>query len=376
MTHILFLMSDTGGGHRAACRAIQAALDSLYPNQFTYAMVDVWKDYYPYPFNTMPQTYSKWVNLSPATYEAQFWVNDRIFRLKTVSAAYARRMYRQMHRLLEEHPHDMIVCAHSVFVRPMIHAIRRDRRTTPFVTVITDYALPTVLWYDPRVEKTLVPTEAAFQRGLRLKVPAERMVLTGAPVHPKFAELTLSKTEARTALGWDPEALILLIIGGGDGMGPLVATAKAIDEKPIQAQLMIIAGKNEPLKLALESRTWQHQTQVYGFVNNLEVFMRAADLLITKAGPATMTEAALMGLPMVISGAIRFQESPNVEYVVAKHAGVYAPGPRRVAAAVEAILANDAAELHKLAEGITQIAQPDAIWNIAREIYASAPKPE
>ncbi|GAB4546207.1 MAG: glycosyltransferase [Anaerolineae bacterium] len=376
MTHILFLMSDTGGGHRAACRAIQAALDILYPNQFTYAMVDVWKDYYPYPFNTMPQTYSKWVNWSPTTYEAQFWVNDRIFRLRTVSSAYVRRMYRPMHRLLKEHPHDMIVCVHSVFVRPMIYTLRRDGRTTPFVTVITDYALPTVLWYDPRVEKTLVPTEAAFQRGLRLKVPAERMVLTGAPVHPKFSQLKLTKAEARAALDWDQDALIVLMIGGGDGMGPLVATAKAVDEKPIHAQLVIIAGKNEALKRTLESRTWRHPTKVYGFVNNLEVFMRAADLLITKAGPATMTEAALMGLPMVISGAIRFQESPNVEYMVAQGAGVYAPGPRRVAAVVESILANNAAQLHKLAEGVTRIAQPDAIWNIAREIYASAPKSE
>ncbi len=374
-THILFLMSDTGGGHRAACRAMEAALNTRFPGRYTFEMVDMWKDYMPPPFNNMPTTYTKWVNNSPKTYAAQFWVNDRLFRLRAFSALYCRTLFGRMHRLYRDHPADMIICAHSVFVRPSIYAHRRLGLTTPFLTVVTDYAWPTVLWYDSRVNRTLVPTEPSFQRGLKVGLSPDKMVITGAPVHPKFTGLAISKAEARNQLGWPQDAQIALMVGGGDGMGPLVATAQAIDSQslPPNAEMSIIAGRNQAMKQSLEALQWRHTTRIYGFVDNIQVFMRGADLLITKAGPATITEAATVGVPMIISGAIPFQESPNVAYVIKHNAGVYAPGPRRVAESVATLFGSQRETLANLAKGVQNLAEPDAIWKIAAEIAAQTP---
>jgi 1,2-diacylglycerol 3-beta-galactosyltransferase len=372
MPHIVYLMSDTGGGHRAACRAIEAALNERYPNTFTGELVDMWRDYTPFPFSTLPDTYVKWVNWSPTTYAAQYWVNDRIWRAKPLSHALCRQLFPRMRQFFQKYPADLYLCAHSVFVRPGIHALRKLGIRKPFITVITDYALPNIMWYDPRVDLTTIPTEPAYRRGLRLGLLPEKMVLTGAPVHPKFTALKLSKAEARAALGWSPEARIVLMVGGGDGMGTLQQTARAIDNLRLEAELVIIAGRNAAMKKALEARQWERPTRIYGFVNNIEVMMRAADLLITKAGPATLTEAATVGLPMVISGAIRFQESPNVRYVVSRKAAVYAPSPRKVAAAVAALLANDGAQLQVLSEGVRAIAEPHAVWHIAELVHQYA----
>ncbi len=372
MPHIVYLMSDTGGGHRAACRAIETALNTRYPNEFTAQLVDMWRDYTPFPFSTLPDTYVKWVNWSPGTYAAQYWVNDRIWRSPALSNALCRQMFPRMKLFFERYPADLYLCAHSVFVGPAIHALRKLGIQKPFVTVITDYALPNIMWYDPRVDLTTIPTEAAYQRGVRLGLPPEKMILTGAPVHPKYTDLTLSKAEARAALGWSATARIVLMVGGGDGMGTLQKTARALDRLRLEAELVIIAGRNAALKKALEARQWRRPTHIYGFVNNLEVMMRAADLLITKAGPATLTEAATVGLPMVISGAIRFQESPNVKYVVSRKAGVFAPSPRKVAAAVAEILANDGAQLKVLSEGVKAIAEPHAVWRIAELVHTYA----
>ncbi len=372
MPHILFLMSDTGGGHRAACRAIEAALNVRHPGEFTVELVDVWKDYTPFPFNTSPNSYSRWVNTNPDTYSATFWLTDRLALNPKFSRFYCAVMLPQMKRLYEDHPADIIVCVHSVFVRPTIHALRKLKIDKPFVTVITDYAWPTTLWYDPRVDRCLVPTEPAYERGLSLGMQAAQMALTGAPVHPKFTHVTMTKTEARKQLGWDPKARIVLLVGGGDGMGPVVATARALDARKVDCHVVIIAGRNQNLKELLNSMAWEHPVYIYGFVDNMQILMRAADLLITKAGPATITEAALLGLPMVISGAIQHQESPNVDYVLKHHAGVYAPGPMRVAHSVEQIFTNGGTELNQLAEGARNIAQPEAIWNIADEIWRYA----
>lgn len=367
--HILFLMSDTGGGHRAAARAIETALQRRYPDQFTTELVDMWKAYTPFPFNAMPTLYSNWVNIHPASYEAQFWLNDRLFQSRLISDMYCQQSLPRMRRLYDEHPAGVIVCVHSVFVRPAVYALRRLRLPMPFITVITDYALPTVVWYDPRVDRCLVPTEPAYQRGLRLGMTPGQMMLTGAPVHPKYLDLTISQHDARERLGWPTDARIALMVGGGDGMGPLVTTAQAIDAQPVDCDLVIVAGRNEALKAELDAIRWRRRVTVVGFVDNLEVYMRAADILISKGGPAAITEAAAVGVPLIVSGAIRFQESPNVDYVIANHAGISAPGPQHVADALTEVMRGGGQRLRELATGIRRLAQPDAIWRIADEIW-------
>lgn len=374
MTHVLFLMSDTGGGHRAAARAIDAALRDRYPSQFTTEMVDVWRDYTPFPLNTVPDVYGPWVNIHPASYSAVFWINDNLLAPRGKTRVNIEPLYPAMRNLYREHPADMVVCVHSMFVRPGIYAMRRRKPNKPFITVITDYAWPTVLWYDPRVDRCLVPTAPAFDRGLTLGMNAAQMRLTGAPVHPKFTKVTINQIEAKRQLGWDENLPAVLLIGGGDGMGPLVETALAIDQQQVPCQLVVIAGRNELMKARLDAIEWHGKTHIYGFVNNMEVLMTAADALVTKAGPGTITEAATIGVPLILSGAIRFQESPNTEYVVQQGAGVYAPGPERVAATVAELFIGDDTRLKALARGVRKLANPDAIWQIADEIRSRVPK--
>lgn len=370
--HILFLMSDTGGGHRAAARAIEAALQRQHPQGFTTQLVDMWKEYAPPPLNRMPTIYTQWVNKYPTSYAAQFWLNDRIFRNQTLSDLYCELSFPRMRQLYTDYPADIVVCVHSVFVRPAVYALRKLGLKIPFLTVITDYALPVTLWYDRRVDRCLAPLQPAYDRGLQLGLTPGQLVLTGAPIHPKFLSLTMSKAEARAQLGWSPTAQIALMVGGGEGMGPLVATAKAIDaQTPINAdrELVVIAGRNEALKAELNAQPWRNRVRIVGFAENIEVLMRAADVMITKAGPAAITEAAALGTPLILSGAIQFQESPNAEYVVAHGAGIYAPTPTLVAQTLRRLF-DDPTQLQALTARIAALAQPEAIWRIAEQIWS------
>jgi 1,2-diacylglycerol 3-beta-galactosyltransferase len=104
-------------------------------------------------------------------------------------------------------------------------------------------------------------------------------------------------------------------------------------------------------------------------VDTMQLFMRAADLIITKAGPATITEAAVMGTPMIINGGIGHQETPNAEYVVEKGAGVYVTTPEEVAESVARVLSTSGM-LDSMARNVRTLAQPDAIWRIADTIWS------
>jgi 1,2-diacylglycerol 3-beta-galactosyltransferase len=107
-------------------------------------------------------------------------------------------------------------------------------------------------------------------------------------------------------------------------------------------------------------------------VEDIHEWMLAADLLVTKAGPSTISEALIMGLPMVLSGALPGQERPNVDYVAENGAGVWAPTPREAAAEVVRLLESERALLDQMSERAQSLARPGAARRVAKIIWESA----
>ena len=281
-----------------------------------------------------------------------------------------------MRRLVEENPADVVVSVHSVITRPMMAAYMTQPERPPFLTVVTDLVSTHMFWYEPRTERCFVPTSTAYDRGLDSGLRPDQLRLTGLPVHPGFTTTKITKTEARQKLGWHPTLHAILVVAGGEGMGPVYEIATQIDGISQDCQLIVIAGKNQPLQKRLEATAWRHPATIYGFVEDMPTKMAGADILVTKAGPATVTEASIAGLPMIISDAIPGQETGNVKYVVENNAGVFANSPKRVASTVARWLSEHPEKLQCRAENARRLAYPDAVWQIADEVweYAHAPK--
>lgn len=375
MKRVLLLMSDTGGGHRAAAEAIRDALLQRYEGQVAAELVDVFRAYSPFPFKYMPEMYPWLINRSKASWSMGYRLTNSRRSAKLLSRGMYVSMEKGLKRLLHEHPADVIVCVHSVINTPAIQALLRFEKRPPFITVVTDLVSTHMFWYDRRVDRCLVPSQPAFERGLLSGLKPEQMRVTGLPVHPGFAERLVSKSAARKELGWDPDLPAVLMVGGGEGMGPLYKTARAINDRGLKCQLAIIAGRNEALKTKLESDEWQQLTHVYPFVTNMPTLMAAADILVTKAGPATISEACIAGLPLILSDAIPGQETGNVDLVVENDAGVFAPSPEAVAQAVSDWMGEGEAGLKRRSEMALRLAYPDAVWQIVDEVWAAAQQP-
>ncbi len=373
--HVLILMSDTGGGHRAAAEAIRDALYEKYGDQVNVSLVDVFRSYSPFPFKNLPEIYPWLINHSKSSWGMGYKLSNSRSNARAMSGGMYVTMESRLKRMLREHPADVIVSVHSVLTGPCVRAVNKRPERPPFITVVTDLVSTHYFWYDRRVDLTLAPTQPAFDRGLEAGIPAEKMRITGLPVHPNFAKRLVSKEEARESLGWDPDKPALLLVGGGDGMGPLYKTARAIDQLNLPIQMHIIAGRNTALKEQIEQTQWNQDTRAYGFVTDMPRMMAAADVLVTKAGPATITEACIAGLPMIIYDAIPGQETGNVEYVVQNNAGVFAPSPREVASAVKSWMREGSDHLLKLSENAKRVARPDAVWDIADEVWRQAQRP-
>ncbi|MBK9123293.1 MAG: glycosyltransferase [Chloroflexi bacterium] len=376
---IVFLMSDTGGGHRAAAEAIRdAILERQGPDSIRAELVDVYKRM-SFPANKMPEFYPWIVNNSSFAWSVAYKLGDSPKRARLASRFTYQFNRANLRAIVREYPADAVCCVHSVVGQPAFSAYNSFPTRPPWVTVVTDLVTTPYFWYDRRVDLCLVPTEEARQRGLQCGLKPQKIRVTGLPVHPNFTRRLTDKPTARAALGLPNGRTIVMLVAGGDGMGPLLETVVALLDKRLpNVHYVVVCGRNKALKEKIDAAVEQWgatNVSTYGFVTNMPQFMAASDILVTKAGPSTITEAAIAGLPLILSGAIPGQEDGNVRLVVDNDAGAFAPGPAKVAEMVEAWIAGGSAALAKRAESVRRIAHPDAVWEIADEVWAAANRP-
>ena len=371
--HILFLFSDTGGGHRSAAEAIIEALQLEYGDTFTAEMLDFFKSHAPLPLNKMPDWYPDMVK-APHLWGLSFKMSDGRGRARAITASMWPYVGRAARTIVREHPADLIVTVHPLATTVILKAL--GRHGPPFVTVVTDMVTTHALWYDQRSDLTLVPTETARQRAIEYAMPPEKVRVVGQPVAQRYCAPAGNKAELRKKLGWEQDKIIALLVGGGEGMGPLGKTARTIAASGLDVGLAIVAGRNQRLKEHLEAHHWQIPVHIYGFTREMPDFMRAADVLVTKAGPGTIAEALNAGLPMILYARLPGQEDGNVTFVLDEKVGVWAPQPRRVVQTLEEWVQNSETRA-RYAHNCYRAARPDASLQIARslgEILELAPR--
>jgi 1,2-diacylglycerol 3-beta-galactosyltransferase len=274
-----------------------------------------------------------------------------------------------LQRLVREHPCSLIVSVHQLPNAPMARAIANSGKKIPFVTVVTDLVSTHAAWYTPKADKVIVPTNVAYRRAISMGIPPEHMEVVGLPVADRFCAPVGDRAEIRQRLGWKQNKTTVLLVGGGEGMGPLEPTAKAINEANLPIQLVIIAGRNKKLKDKLEKIPWQIPVKIYGFVTEMPDFMRGADILVTKAGPGTISEAFIAGLPMILYSRLPGQEDGNVGYVVSNGAGIWAPRPQLVVNAIRDWLRNPSHH-EQASKACLRLARPCAARDIAEVLAA------
>lgn len=362
--HILFLFSDTGGGHRSAAEAIIEALFLEFGDALTCEMLDFFKSHAPIPFNKMPDWYPDMVK-APYLWGLSFKISDGRRRARAIVTSMWPYVGGAVRALVRDHPADLVVTVHPLANTVILKALGHYR--PPFVTVVTDMVTTHALWYDMNADLVFLPTEMARQRAIEYRMPPEKLRVVGQPVALQYCTPVGDKKALRTKLGWEQDKTIILLVGGGDGMGPLGKTTRAIAISGLDVALAIVTGRNQRLKKHLENLDWPVPVHIYGFTRELPDFMRAADVLVTKAGPGTIAEALNAGLPIILYAKLPGQEDGNVAFVVDERLGVWAPSPDRVVKVLTRWVEQPQVR-ERYAVNCLRSARPDAARQIARSI--------
>jgi 1,2-diacylglycerol 3-beta-galactosyltransferase len=359
--NITFLFSDTGGGHRAASEAIIEALHYEFGEAVVTEMVDFLKDYAPPPFNLLPEIYPDLVR-APELWGAMFDISDGRPQARIIHNTFWPLVRRAANRLVRDHHSDMLVCVHPVANSFVLKALGKNH--PPYVTVVTDLVSTHALWFDKRANLIIVPTELARQNAIHYSISPDKIRLIGQPVSLRCSAPISDKTLLRSRLGWPLDKFTVLIVGGGDGMGPLAETARAIDESGLDVTLIIVAGRNSKLEAELREQTWENPAYIYGFTRDMPDFMRAADVIVTKAGPGTIAEALNAELPIILYAKLPGQEDGNVDFVVSEGVGIWAPESQTVIRSLTRWVCRPE-ERQKVVVNCRRAARPDAARQIA-----------
>jgi 1,2-diacylglycerol 3-beta-galactosyltransferase len=364
------LIIEGGGGHRAAANAIVEGLSHLYGDEVTVTIVDISKETSIPIVNQMDDVY-RWLTADGVWLWKALWVTDgKPWVPQVCSRMLAPLFSGTVERVIDGEAPDLVVGLHSLVNHIPLRVLRKKMRAAiPFATVITDMVTVHPSWVCPDVDYCMVPTEAARQQAVRYGLAPERVGVVGQPVSLKFASRLGEKHELRRRLNMDLDRPGVLIVGGGDGVGPMYEIARAIATRVPNAQLLVVAGRNSALKRKLESTLWEIPTHIFGFVDNMPELMGASDLLITKAGPGTLAEAFTAGLPVVISSYIPGQEKGNVDYVLEHQAGAYASDPAEIAEIVREWLWSGSDVFQQEVANAAALARPGAVLDIAKRLY-------
>jgi 1,2-diacylglycerol 3-beta-galactosyltransferase len=327
-------------------------------------MLDFFKNKAPLPLNKLPDWYPDMVK-APQLWGLSFKMSDGRRRARAITTSMWPYVGRAARKQMKEHPADLVVSVHPLATTVYLKALGRNR--PPFITVVTDMVTTHALWYDQRSDLILVPTESARQRALENEMSSEQVRVVGQPVAERYCVPVGDKKVLRKKLGWEQDKTIALLVGGGEGMGPLRETAQEIAASGLDVGLAIVAGRNQRLKKQLEALDWQVPVHIYGFTRELPDFMRAADVLVTKAGPGTIAESLNADLPIILYAKLPGQEDGNVTFVLEEEVGVWNPDPKQVADTLVEWVRNPEIR-QRYVENCRRAARPDASRQIARAI--------
>ena len=363
---VLILFSDTGGGHRAAARALTDALKQLDPT-CAVTVADPLISQGPAIVRRLAALYSPMIQRSRAAWGAVYHSSNTKPTFAAIRAVFGRGVRNVIVDLVERNDPDVVLSVHPLLNHIAHQAIVKSSRPRALMTVITDLVDFHRGWTFSRADLVVAPTELARKVALRRRVPADRVKLLGLPVDLRFRPPAPGEKRAlRRRFGLDEARFTVLVMGGAAGVGNLLKQVRVLAWEPQQWQVVAVCGRNEKLRRRLARLRFATPTLVLGFVDFMPELMRASDVVVTKAGPGAIAEALATGVPVLVTGFLPGQESPNVDFVIESGFGAFTPKENELFDEVR-VLAEGGPTWQEMSRKAAEMAHPYASADIARE---------
>lgn len=365
---ILVLSASVGAGHLRAAQAVELALKELAPDA-TIENLDV-LDFTNAAFRRLyAQSYLDLVNRAPHLLGYFYDLLDKKPKKRGTSDK-LRMMIQKMNlrkfiKFLREEPWDLIVNTHFLPAE-MIASLKRKRIIrTPQFTVTTDFETHR-LWVNQPCERFFTATEEGAINLAHWGIPSNIITVTGIPIHPAFTRLP-ERSVCQSKHGIQGDRPVILQLAGGFGVGPIEELFHAVLSVDTPIELVVVTGRNEKLrkKLSDQKNLPHHRVHVLGFTNEMHELMMSADLVMTKPGGLTTSEALACGAAMIVVNPIPGQESRNSDFLLETGAAIKINNLATLTHKLKGLL-KQPERIRQLKQNARSLGKPDAAFQIAK----------
>lgn len=358
---ILYLFSDTGGGHRASANALIAAVKKIKP-EIQQEMIDVFAECSAF-LNFFAKLYSPVIKYSPQLWGTLYkFLNDpnKLDLLEKTATPLILKELTERIKLIDP---DIIVSVHPMVNHIVAKSVQELKKSIPIITVVTDPVTFHPAWVCPKVDLLVVAGERAKKFAMDYGMPKNKIKVLGLPIDPRFLEKK-DKLETRKSFELKEELPTILMMGGGEGGGGMWKIISKLNEKLTQVQMIIVCGRNKKLQNKLIKTDFAFPVKIFGFTYEIPAIMDAADIIITKGGPGSIAEAMAKELPMIVTSWLPGQEEGNVEFVRTAEIGFVETKPSKIVNLVNYLVKDG--EVEKIRQRIRKISKPHASMDIAK----------
>ena len=353
-------------GHQLASIAIEKAIKEMDPQVETLVVNSL--DYTnPRLDRVVSNVYLSMIRRTPEIWD-YLYDNPKVARRTNGTTKLINKLNStKLERLVNSFSPDTVVCTQAFPCGVMAAYKERRGADIRLLGVVTDYMAHSY-WLYERVDLYAVASEVSREDLVGRGIEKRKIRVTGIPIHPKFASRQ-DRNELRERLNLNQHLPTILIMGGGQGFGPLRETIRCLDEMDSHFQMVVVSGLNKALERRLreEKLKMKKPIHVSGYADNVDELMEASDIIITKPGGMTTAEALAKGLAMVILRPLPGQEERNGHFLTGRGIAQRADDAVEVARIVSDLL-RDSAKLSRLRSKARDWAKPDASFEVARLI--------
>lgn len=400
MKKVLIMTASTGGGHNRAARAICEELvsRSFHGEVIECKIIDSFKLVNQTMDKLISEGYEMSAKYTPTAYGRAYNISDRkLFSYNEFkSNPLSLIMARKFKKLISLEKPDLIIGTHA-FPLVALSRLKKGARGEeleegfsefvekgqckssfpPLISVLTDYTAHQA-YLQNEIDYYICGDEFVRELLIDDGIDKNSIKAYGIPVEKSFLEHR-PRNLVLEELGLDKNKRTVLLMGGSFGAGNIKGTLDELVRVDRDFQVLVIAGRNNALKRSLENRIKRYDTKVdvkvIGFTKIMNDILPAVDLLITKPGGLTTTEALLKDVPMVIPYFIPGQEGENLDFLT--NCGVAIRTTKKFSVkSVVKVLLDHPDRLERMKANIRGIKKLDSSENIAKlalEIFEEYP---
>lgn len=366
---VLILSANLGAGHLTAAEAVKQALVLINPhiegtiiNSYRYGSSTIGK--------MVEGGYLQMVKMLPTLYGFIYERQEKATNVSGMKNWLCNVVAQDFKELIDNYKPDVIVSTHTYPCG--ISSVLREKFNVkvPMVAVVTDFQTHP-FWIYPNIDLYAVATHEIESQLIGKGIAPEKIKVTGIPIDPRFC-LNYDAAALKKKLGIADKLPVLLVMGGGLGMGPVGKILRSLKKATKPMQVVVVVGKNKDLQKKLREGLKKleekpFKVEILGYVNNIYEYMKVSDLLVTKAGGLTLSEAMAVKLPMVIVNSIPGHEERNTRYLVSRRAAVAVEKEKDLYKVIEDLFGNRD-KLQRMRERAEGLGKADSAERVAREI--------